>query len=334
MNEEIIHYLLDKKIITCGNPTVTPLTGGVSSDIFLLYDGERKIVIKKALAKLRVKDNWLAPTSRNKGEQDYIHYVGEILPDCMPKMIATDNELGFFAMEYLDECYHNWKTELLQGIFKVENAQKAAEILATIHHHSRNDPTAEDSFQTSASFYDVRIDPYLITAGDRNPDLRKFFQEEAKRLKGWREALVHGDYSPKNMMISKDRFVLLDQEVAWYGDPAFDLAFLLNHLYLKSLLWKNKFSECLSLCEEVIKCYFAVLGQKVEGELELRTGRLLLMLMLARIDGKSPVEYFFERKEEIKFVRAFVYDLIPKDNYQISHIHKNWTMRMKDYANR
>jgi 5-methylthioribose kinase len=334
MNEEIIHYLLDKKIISSGNPTMTPLTGGVSSDIFLLDDGERKIVIKKALAKLRVKDNWLASTSRNKVEQDYIHYVGEILPDCMPKMIAADNKLGFFAMEYLGECYHNWKAELLQGIFKVEIAQKAAEILATIHLHSRNDSAAEAIFQTTINFYDVRIDPYLITAGDRNPDLSIFFQEEARRLKGWREALVHGDYSPKNMMISKERFVVLDQEVAWYGDPAFDLAFLLNHLYLKSLLWKNKFNECLSLCEAVIKSYFAVLGQKVEGELELRTGRLLLMLMLARIDGKSPVEYFAERKEEINFVRTFVYELLPKDNYQIGHIHKNWAVRMKDYANR
>ena len=334
MNQEIIRYLLDKKIITSSNPIVTPLTGGVSSDIFMCDDGEHKIVIKKALAKLRVKDKWFAPPSRNKVEQDYIYYVSKICSDCMPKIIAADNELGFFAMEYLDEAHHNWKAELLQGIFKVENAQKAAEILAIIHRHSWNDPIAKETFQTSTNFYDVRLDPYLITAGDRNPDLRIYFQEEVKRLKGWREALVHGDFSPKNMMISKKRFVILDHEVAWYGDPAFDLAFLLNHLYLKSLLWKNKFSECLSLCEEVIKCYFAVLGQKIEGELGLRTGRLFLMLLLARIDGKSPAEYFVEKKEEIKFVRAFVHDLLPKDNYRIAHIHKNWTMRMKEYANR
>jgi len=146
MNKKIIRYLLDKKIITSSNPIVTPLTGGVSSDIFICDDGEHKIVIKKALAKLRIKDKWFAPTSRNKVEQDYIHYVSKICPDCMPKIIATDNELGFFAMEYLDEAHHNWKAELLQGIFKVENAQKAAEILAIIHRHSRNDPIAKETF--------------------------------------------------------------------------------------------------------------------------------------------------------------------------------------------
>ena len=154
------------------------------------------------------------------------------------------------------------RQNFFKGYLKLRMRKRRRKSWRQFINHSRNDPTAEDTFQTSASFYDVRIDPYLITAGDRNPDLRKFFQEEAKRLKGWREALVHGDYSPKNMMISKDRFVLLDQEVAWYGDPAFDLAFLLNHLYLKSLLWKNKFSECLSLCEEVIKCYLPFLDRR------------------------------------------------------------------------
>ena len=334
MKEEIIHYLSDKKIISNGNPSVTPLSGGVSSDILLIDDGERKIVIKQALAKLRVKDDWVAPTSRNKVEQDYIHYVSKILPECMPVILATDDRIGFFAMEYLDEHYNNWKAELLQGIFKVEIAQKAAEILATIHLHSLYDNEAATIFQTTTNFYEARIDPYLITAGDRNSDLRHYFQEEARRLEGWREALVHGDYSPKNMMISEERFVLLDQEVAWYGDPAFDLAFLLNHLYLKSLLWRNNYNECLSLCLEVIKSYFTMLGQEGDGELGSRTGRLLLMLMLARIDGKSPVEYFVEKKGEKDFVRAFVHEMLPIENYRIGHIHKNWAMRIKDYANR
>ena len=334
MNDEIIHYLSDKKIISSRNPTVIPLTGGVSSDIFLLDDGERKIVIKRALAKLRVKDDWVVPTSRNRVEQDYIRYVSKILPECMPKMIASDDKLELFAMEYLDAHYINWKSELLRGVFKIEIAQRAAEILAKIHRHSRDDKEAASIFQTTTNFYEARIDPYLITAGDRNSDLRLSFHDEAKRLKGWREALVHGDYSPKNMMVSEDRFVLIDQEVAWYGDPAFDLAFLLNHLYLKSLLWKNRYSECLLLCLEIVKRYFTILGEGSEDEIASRTGRLLLMLMLARIDGKSPVEYIVEKKGEKNFVRTFVHEMLPIEDYRLAHIHKNWAGRLRDYANR
>ena len=183
MTDDIIHYLVDKKIITGGEHVITLMTGGVSSDIFLIDDGTHKVVIKQALAKLRVKDEWYADTSRNKVEQEYIYYVRKILPDCMPKILATNHELGFFAMEYLDASYHNWKSELLQGIFSVKAAQRAAQILAAIHKHSHHDKEAARIFQTSDSFNATRIDPYLVTAGDRNPDLRAFFQEEAKRLK-------------------------------------------------------------------------------------------------------------------------------------------------------
>ena len=64
---------------------------------------------------------------------------------------------------------------------------------------------------------------------------REVLRAEAERLVTCRSVLVHGDFSPKNLLVSGDRLVIIDCEVAWYGDPAFDLAFLLNHLCLKAL---------------------------------------------------------------------------------------------------
>jgi aminoglycoside phosphotransferase (APT) family kinase protein len=66
-----------------------------------------------------------------------------------------------------------------------------------------------------------------LTTGKRHPSLSNHFREEAERLLSSGEVLVHGDFSPKNMMIGSDKVVLLDHEVAHFGDSALTLLSLL-----------------------------------------------------------------------------------------------------------
>jgi aminoglycoside phosphotransferase (APT) family kinase protein len=234
----------------------------------------------------------------------------------------------FFVTEFLGDGFITWKRELLAGNFDIKVPRAAAQLLATIHRVSWNDPVAQQQFRTDDNFYALRVHPYLITTGERTPPLQDCFESEARRLLSTRQALVHGDFSPKNIMLRDESLVLLDHEVAWFGDPAFDLAFLLNHLFLKSLLFPGRNAVCLQLAQVVWQQYFETLGFDRQAELTPRVSRLLLMLMLARIDGKSPVEYLVGKETERQFVRRFVSELLPDGVDDFNSIHAEWLARL------
>jgi aminoglycoside phosphotransferase (APT) family kinase protein len=323
----LIQSLRNQKVVSGEEVRVTPLAGGVSSEIYLVEDGVRKLVVKKALPKLKVQDEWQADISRNQVEQKFIRYARAHVPQNVLPLVLDEREHGYFVMEFLGEGFVTWKQQLLAGKFDINVARAAAQLLATIHRVSWSDPVAQQQFPTGDNFYALRVHPYLITTGTRNPSLRTHFEMEAKRLLAAQIALVHGDYSPKNVMIREERLVLLDHEVAWFGDPAFDLAFLLNHLFLKSLILPDG-EACLELTQTVWREYFGNLGKEREPALQPRVSRLLLMLMLARIDGKSPVEYLAGKESEQTFVRSFVSEFLLAGVEDFAAIYAQWRARI------
>lgn len=213
----LLNHLRNDKVVTAA-ATLTPLTGGVSSDIYLISDGSRRFVVKQALSTLRVRDVWHADPSRNLFEQRYLSYVGRFLPDAVPAIAAAGD--GYFVMEYFGPDFHNWKSQLIDGTTVRSLAARAGAILGRIHANSRHDPVAARDFDSSDNFEQLRVDPYFRTLARRIPQMSALVEAEAARLLATRECLVHGDFSPKNILVSDDRMVVLDCEVAWYGDPA------------------------------------------------------------------------------------------------------------------
>src|ERR1700761_3670007 len=112
----------------------TALAGGVSSDIWRLDAGGRTVCVKRALAKLRVKDDWTAPVGRNLYEWRWFETAQSIEPDAAPSLIALDEKRGAFAMAYLPpQSYRLWKTELLAGRVDVDFAAEVGRRLGRIH---------------------------------------------------------------------------------------------------------------------------------------------------------------------------------------------------------
>ncbi|MEX0686805.1 MAG: phosphotransferase [Balneolales bacterium] len=321
----IISSLFKKNLITTKKVIFKPMAGGVSSDICLLSDGVNNYVVKQACAKLKVKEDWFADVSRNETEQEFINYVQGFLPDAVPKIVFHDANRGFFVMEYMGSAFQNWKEQLLKGTFNPDTAIKAAQLISSLHLRSVHNEEVKKRFNSLSNFRSLRIEPYLVTTGDRHPGLKDFFYEEANRLGDYQEALVHGDFSPKNILVGPDRIVLLDHEVAWYGDPAFDVAFLLSHLYLKMLV-HYPLKERPDLSRVFWKAYFEHMGEEKEHEMELRTGRLLIMLLLARMDGKSPVAYLNDQQKS--FVRTFANDLLINKVYKQTQINAHWKSQL------
>jgi Ser/Thr protein kinase RdoA (MazF antagonist) len=183
-------------------------------------------------------------------------------------------------------------------------------------------------FDTTPNFFQLRIEPYLLATAAKYPPLRPLFQTEAERLAATRECLIHGDFSPKNILVSANRMVLLDCEVAWYGDAAFDVAFLLSHLFLKALLHAPRESGFRAMVDTFWSAYQT---SRPSPALEPRVSRLLLMLLLARVDGKSPVEYLDSSRQH--FVREFVRGELSAKDLSLASVSNAWFMCLSHLKN-
>src|SRR5271168_3767799 len=213
---------------------LTPLTGGVSSDISLVEAGGRRFCVKRALPRLKVAALWEAPVERNAAEAAWIRAVARWLPRAAPRVLGEDAKAGLFAMDYLaPEDHRLWKTQLLAGCVEPDFAAAVGRDLAFIHARSAADPGVPGKFANDQTFEAIRIEPYLRSTGRAHLKLASRFDELAHATLTTKRALVHGDISPKNILDGPLGPVFLDAECAWFGDPAFDVAFCLNHLLLK-----------------------------------------------------------------------------------------------------
>jgi len=268
------------------------LAGGVSSDIWRVELPGRDLCIKRALPTLKVADEWHAPVDRNDYEWGWLNFAHRHCPGTVPRPLAHDSSAGLFAMAYLDPGTHPvWKQRLLQGSVDLEAARQVGGTLARLHNASAGRADVAKDFETDGNFHALRLEPYLLATARRHPGLAGRLRELADRTAGCRSALVHGDVSPKNILLGPQGPVFLDAECAWYGDPAFDLAFCLNHFLLKALLLPEH-ARALSACFAAFAdAYLGDTRAEPPAAIERRAAELLPALLLARVDGKSPVEY-------------------------------------------
>jgi 5-methylthioribose kinase len=289
---------------------ITSLAGGVSSDIWKIQTADRSFVVKRALPALKVAAQWRADPRRSRREVDYLRWLAEVAPGWGPRVIADDPEQCLVAMEWLaPDVFPLWKTELLAGRIDVGCAGMVGDRLACLHRLSSADPSLAERFGDLQVFCDLRLESYFFETGRRHVDLARAFESIAESLMAHRYALVHGDISPKNILVGPAGPVFLDAEVATWCDPAFDLAFCLNHLALKALRFPVHAEALLASFRSMAQRYLAGVSWEAPSALEARGARLLPALMLARVDGKSPVEYLGTEPEKER-VRALSRSLI------------------------
>jgi tRNA A-37 threonylcarbamoyl transferase component Bud32 len=284
--------------------SVQPLTGGVASDIAAVdFDG-RKVCIKFALSKLRVADDWHASVDRNRAEYAWLEFAGRVVPGSVPELFGRDADLNGFAMEFLKgEDIYNWKTELMQRRPRPDEAAKAGQVLGKIHAASTAPDFDAGSFQNQESFYELRLEPYFGFTAQKHPELRPVLQRLITRLQQMSTVLIHGDVSPKNILFRDGQPVFLDAECATMGDPAFDVAFCMNHLMLNWFHFRDSSDNFLLGVAELWDGYRPHVCWEDSSTLEKRICELLPALLLARVDGKSPVEYLDEENRDR--VRSF-----------------------------
>ena len=288
----------------------TPLTGGVSSGIFRIDLRSGRYCLKQALPKLKVAKDWSVPVERVFSEIEWLKTAGAIVPGAVPRVLGQDEPTKSFVMEYLGAEFRNWKSELLAGSVDVGLAAAVGNMLGRIHAATADDPSVARRFATDDNFYAIRLEPYLAETARVHPALALRLADTIERTRSTRRVLVHGDVSPKNILAGPGGPVLLDAECAWFGDPAFDLAFCLNHFLLKSAHMPARTGELLACYGALVQAYRPQVNWEPVAALESRVASLLPGLTLARVDGKSPVEYLSEpaRKQVRKSAVALLQD--------------------------
>ena len=301
-------------------PAAMALAGGVSSDIWKVELRTGAVCVKRALPRLRVAQLWEAPVERNRYEWRWMQVASRIVPGSAPRVLAQDAG-GCFAMEFLDgERHPLWKNELRAGRADAAFAREVGTRLARIHAATAGDAAISREFATDASFHAIRLEPYLLATARIHTDLAGRLQALAERTATTRAALVHGDVSPKNILAGPGGPVFLDAECAWYGDPAFDLAFCLNHLLLKCL-WVPEAATAFLACFDALAASY-LQGYAPAG-LEARAASLLPGLLLARVDGKSPVEYLTEEAQKAR-VRRVARALLAAPPARLADVRTAW----------
>jgi aminoglycoside phosphotransferase (APT) family kinase protein len=311
-----------------GVPPSRPLTGGVSSDISVFDTRQGPICVKRALSKLKVAADWRAPVERNHYEAEWMRVVGEIDATLVPRLLGENREHGWFAMEYLPpEHYPLWKSQMRDGAIDPAFAAGVGAAIARIHAATAGSKKMAQRFSADHIFFPIRLEAYLLAAAVAQPACAPALRALVDVTAATKLALVHGDVSPKNILRGPEGPVFLDAECAWYGDPAFDLAFCLNHMLLKCL-WRPQHAAAYLQCFDALSAaYLRGVTWEPAAQIEQRAARLLPGLFLARVDGKSPVEYVTDEAQKQQ-VRKVALPLLLEPPQQLAQVCAAWASEM------
>ncbi|MBI1785375.1 phosphotransferase [Candidatus Sumerlaeota bacterium] len=286
---------------------VRRLAGGVSSLVFLCEGrGGMRLVVKQSLEYLTVAEEWKAPRERILVEVEAMNALEPTLPEgCVPPVYFVQERQFAYGMGAVPPDANLFKQALLEGNWHEEWFASAGALLASIHRESaKREADFREKFRDQSLFDALRLDPYFRFAAKAHPDLAGQFDRAITIAKSDARCLVHGDYSPKNIFVrpATGQLILLDYEAAHWGNPAFDLGFFLTHPLAKGIHFPNGAARFAQAIRAFADSYFAHCGPHGAREAEclLQWGAI----SLARVDGKSPLEYLANDNEK-NCLRAF-----------------------------
>ncbi|MBI2803603.1 MAG: aminoglycoside phosphotransferase family protein [Planctomycetes bacterium] len=286
-----------------GSGHVEPLSGGVSNFVLRVVTPERVFVLKQSRPQLRTRDAWFSDLDRIHREQEVMQALHPHLPDVVPEVLHVDRVNYVYAMSHAPRDATVWKSDLLEGRIDLSLGAKVGQVLGLMHQISADQRSRFEAFRDHHVYVQLRVEPFYVRVQERCPDVAAAIQPIIDEMLTRQEALCHGDYTPKNILIHPSPlrgrgaggegvgFTLVDYETAHLGDPTMDLGLFLAHLTLKSIRAPEKCAELVALMRTFWQSYAREATFRPLRELEHRGVKHLGVCLLARIDGTSPVDY-------------------------------------------
>ncbi|MEO7911963.1 MAG: aminoglycoside phosphotransferase family protein [Roseiflexaceae bacterium] len=313
-------------------PLIRNLAGGVSNRTVLVErpSGE-SWVVKQALKKLRVAVDWYSSPERIHREALGMRWLAQLAPPgASTRLVFEDHTHHVLAMEAVPQPHENWKTMLLDSRLEAGHVEQFGRLLGTIHcaAYERRDQLAI-AFNDRSFFETLRIEPYYVYTWSQIPETAQFYESLIGETRARRLTLVHGDYSPKNILVYQDRIILLDHEVIHFGDPAFDLGFALAHLLSKAHYVHNMQAAFVAAASDFWRAYRAALGDMLWAhDLEPRTVRHAIGCLLARVAGRSTLEYLDSDARARQ--RAAVLALVSQPPARVAELAERFVALLRD----
>lgn len=287
--DSVVEYLISKEILSSSeNVQVEVLTGGVSNIVLAITTATKKLVLKQALAELAVAEKWEADQRRAIVEANAIELFHQLSPLQVPKLVFLDPQRFILVLERVPVGSTVWKSDLLAGIINPHIGAQLGKTLASWHNFGEITPSVKDKFMEDSLFNQLRIDPFYRFVADKNPQIQVDIRKLINELEGDKTTIVHGDFSPKNIMVAmNDEIYILDFEVTHVGNPVFDIAFLIAHLLCKFFRATDQLQ---------VKLLANTANSFMKEYEKLRPisnffGKHAALIALARVEGKSPVNY-------------------------------------------
>ena len=309
-SQTALAYLRDRSWIGPGPAQVEPLGGGVSNLVLRVVSEERTFVLKQSRPQLRTRDPWFSDLDRIYREQEVVQALAPVLPDVVPQVLFVDRDNYVYAMSSAPPDAVSWKAELLAGSIDLSMGERAGQVLAVIHGVSARTDDFRTRFSDLTVYDQLRIDPFYRRVQERRPEVGDAVAEIVVQMLTVKEALCHGDYTPKNFLVPPPAnaggslaggslargspFTLVDYETAHFGDPTMDLGLFTAHIMLKAARLPARRHDYHRLTQAFWRGYSQHGTYRPAEELERRGVQHLGVLLLSRIDGTSPVEYLPE----------------------------------------
>jgi 5-methylthioribose kinase len=304
--DTVVAHLIEKGIIsTTDKAEVEVLTGGVSNVVLAITTSDKKLVLKQALAELKVAEKWEADQRRAIVEANAISLFHKLSPDQVPNLVFLDPERFILILDRVPVGSTVWKTDLLDGVINPDVAGVLGKTLAQWHNFGQTNKEARLQFMEDSLFEQLRVDPFYRFVAAKNDLLKPAINKLISELEGDKTTIVHGDFSPKNIMVGMDEQVyILDFEVTHVGNPVFDLAFLLAHLLCKLFRTNEPLEEkmLIASAQRFITSYREI--RSISESLSLHTA----LIALARVEGKSPVNYLDKAQQDklVKYTKGIL----------------------------
>jgi 5-methylthioribose kinase len=296
--DNAVDYLRHHGRVGPGPARVEPLGWGVSNAVLRVETAEGPFILKQSRPQLRTRDAWFSDLDRVYREQEVMELLHPMLGEpTVPRVLFADRANYVFAMSHAPAGAAVWKEELLAGRVDVALGERAGTILGRIHEATARDRAAVERFRDRTVFVQLRVDPFYRRVQERRPEVAAAVVPLIDRLLSAEEALCHGDFSPKNLLLHGQGFTLVDYETAHLGDPTMDLGFFLSHLLLKAVKRPNERDKFFELTRAFWRGYGREATFRPRPELEARGIGHFGVCVLARIDGTSPVDYLTTETE-------------------------------------
>lgn len=292
-------YVADRGLADPADDLVAvELAGGVSATVVSVQGPRTAVVVKQALARLRVEDEWLAKQERTETEAAAMRLCAELTPGVVPQVLDVDAASHAMVMELVPPTARNWQAEIGAGRVHEEAGRWAGETLGAWHASTANRPDVAAQFDDFEAFEQLRLRPFHEVAMRRLPETAPAIAPLLDELRSRRHCLVHGDYAKKNMLVAPDGRWVLDFEVAHVGNPVFDLGFFLSFVVLGAVQWPALGTRLEQLGRGFLEGYAAVAGPGFAGDAASVTAHTAC-LVLARTDGTSPAQFLDARSREL-----------------------------------